>query len=1152
MKFEKLVLEKYGNYENREVVFRSDAHLHVIVGPNEAGKTSALSAIGDLLFGFPHTTTYDFLHTAQALRLGAVLRLQDGAHLGFRRRKGRSNTIVDASDKPIGDDLLDMVLRNFDRATFEKDYGLTAERLRKGGNELLQAGGDLAQSLAAGSTGLSALNRLRTTLQAEADELFTPRKTASKAFYVAADAYTEQTKALREAIVSADAVKQAEIACTEFTAQLTALEEEHKEISRDIARLKRVKQTRPKLAQISAAEDALAAMSDLPHATADDIERWGKALRDEAAAVEKIADNERSKNATADALAALTGDPAIIEEAATIGVLRERLGAADKARADLPKRETELRAVELHLDQAARDLGCSDREALLAAMPKPPVLARVQAIVRKRREADIRRQGLDENLKKACRRHADLAQQDENRGHVVDPEAFVAELERFASVPTEAERLRQLSADFDQALQDLSARATRLQPAAPPLEELVRLPLPNSADVDAMRRAREDRLRQKQNMTERQKEAAAGIAALERKLENLARGGAVATRADLTAARTARDAAFAALRGRLDADPAEHAAVLATLSEANLRLDMVTDSLLGDADRAAAKLTSEQELEKARDEEQRLHESLAQLNQAGKIALDDWRGLWSASGIEAAAPDTMRDWLSKVQDIRERHDKLSLERASVAALQGRLAELKPALLDLLERLGARNAKSLPIEDIYKDARRALSVLQKRWDERREQATLLKRAATDIAEHEAAIADLDAQLKAQAQQWAADMADISRNASAEADEADSALGIWQRADGNRKEREDLRHRIGTMHGDIESFEAGVADFCARIAPDLAAADPRAALNELEARLQKSRQDAADRQRLERELAARSKELADLQAARKAALEQVAKALAALSLDKAEALRPALDRLVDRIDLEAELARHRAELVPLAEGLSVDALRAEHAAVDPDGIDGEIDRLEQRSQQLLKETNEAAIAARDAQRGLDALLKGRNAATIAQQKQAAAAELLDISRRWLARAAAARLAAQAIERHRQSAQDPVIKRTSELFAYATAGAFAGIGDRFGDNDERVFKAVRASGEDVEISGLSDGSRDQLFLALRLALLEQRRGEALPFIGDDLLTSFDEERTGQAIEMLSEFGQARQVILFTHHRHVGEIARQRLGGRLDLIEL
>ena len=47
-------------------------------------------------------------------------------------------------------------------------------------------------------------------------------------------------------------------------------------------------------------------------------------------------------------------------------------------------------------------------------------------------------------------------------------------------------------------------------------------------------------------------------------------------------------------------------------------------------------------------------------------------------------------------------------------------------------------------------------------------------------------------------------------------------------------------------------------------------------------------------------------------------------------------------------------------------------------------------------------------------------------------------------------------------------------------------------------------------MRVEGLSEGARDQLFLSLRLALLERRAGEPLPFIGDDMLASFDDART------------------------------------------
>ena len=54
MRFVKLMLERYGRFEGCELDFRErQPDLHVIYGPNEAGKSTSLSAVSDLLFGFP-------------------------------------------------------------------------------------------------------------------------------------------------------------------------------------------------------------------------------------------------------------------------------------------------------------------------------------------------------------------------------------------------------------------------------------------------------------------------------------------------------------------------------------------------------------------------------------------------------------------------------------------------------------------------------------------------------------------------------------------------------------------------------------------------------------------------------------------------------------------------------------------------------------------------------------------------------------------------------------------------------------------------------------------------------------------------------------------------------------------------------------------
>ncbi len=129
-----------------------------------------------------------------------------------------------------------------------------------------------------------------------------------------------------------------------------------------------------------------------------------------------------------------------------------------------------------------------------------------------------------------------------------------------------------------------------------------------------------------------------------------------------------------------------------------------------------------------------------------------------------------------------------------------------------------------------------------------------------------------------------------------------------------------------------------------------------------------------------------------------------------------------------------------------------------------------------------------------------------------------------------------------------------RAGELFAGITGGTFLGLGQEFDDKDVLHLIGRRPSGEDVHVESMSEGARDQLYLALRLAYLEDygKRFEPIPFLGDDLFMTFDDTRTMNALVALAGLSQDVQPILFTHHKHVVEVAQEALGGDVDVMEI
>ena len=140
-------------------------------------------------------------------------------------------------------------------------------------------------------------------------------------------------------------------------------------------------------------------------------------------------------------------------------------------------------------------------------------------------------------------------------------------------------------------------------------------------------------------------------------------------------------------------------------------------------------------------------------------------------------------------------------------------------------------------------------------------------------------------------------------------------------------------------------------------------------------------------------------------------------------------------------------------------------------------------------------------------------------------------------------AALILEQRIEEYRQKNQAPVLARAGELFAKLTLGSYANLRDELNESGLPILLGVRPNDLEVAVDRMSDGTRDQLYLALRLATLEQylQRGEPMPFVVDEILIGFDDNRTKICLEVLTELASSTQVLVFTHHRRVVELAEK-----------
>lgn len=219
------------------------------------------------------------------------------------------------------------------------------------------------------------------------------------------------------------------------------------------------------------------------------------------------------------------------------------------------------------------------------------------------------------------------------------------------------------------------------------------------------------------------------------------------------------------------------------------------------------------------------------------------------------------------------------------------------------------------------------------------------------------------------------------------------------------------------------------------------------------------------------------------------------------------------------LEHSLAETPENLDPCLEPEDPEAIAATLSQVRE-----EFDRARHEEAEILSELTSLAGSTRPPARIQEDITWTRHQLTQLENEQAALALAL------------ATLEEAALQRHRRIA--PGLSRNASRFLERiTGGAHTEV--RVGPDLSLSLRSTQDGSE----AFLSKGALDQLYLALRLALVQRlsRNGERLPMLLDDPFANYDDTRLRAALELLREMGQEYQVLLFTCREDTARQAEQ-----------
>ncbi|MES0026652.1 MULTISPECIES: AAA family ATPase [unclassified Mesorhizobium] len=1144
MRLQRLDLIRYGKFTDGTIDFgpkpESGPDLHIVFGLNEAGKSTALSAYLDLLFGIEERSRYNFLHEYSAMRIGGVLELAGSEHT-FTRTKQRTNSLLNATGQSMSEVAITAHLAGLSRDAYTTMFSLDDETLEAGGKSILESRGDLGKLLFTASAGLGNASDTLNALEAEADALY--RK----------QAHGTELALLKKRLVD---VKSRRDAIDTLASTYEGLEAERLDASQQYGRtisdravlvarldtIARYVRAAPMLADM---RRKIARLDQLPDITSPARTWTGSVtelIDDDASLRTRLSANIDEVERLSAKVTAVDEDERILSISERIRSLAEGKVRHTAAGFDLPTRRMGLQILNNTVASCLAALGRSSEPDPAALLLPTVTVGVVRAMVEQRSGiATGARAARDEAA--AALDALQVARQRVGEERAV-PEPARARLgsalskARASGHKAEIKTAREAG---DAGTIRWKASLARLRPWNGDALALVNVAVPSAGQIAAWKTVASVLARNTAVLAERLAEYEGHHAMLAARLDALRASVDVVDDEAAAAIRRLRDDAWATHRAVLTGDTADDFAVALT------RDDVASAGrLAGAADlaeiRAMTRALAEATANLSRNgiqSQQLVKDADTQLLEI-RVAASDLLG-------EALEPSSER-LIERIEDqIEARSDalaaweqielaRLKAERAADAGEQIHL-EMRAALesVGIVSEPGDTLEAIMAIAELFLDRQRKVDAEYAealRMVSSKEEDLAARRVAVGVAER-------------REEEWLAGITEALKGTWLESGLSASGVGavLDQLAELSRslQEREDLQLRIDKMEADRANFLVEVIAVAVEADEPTKDGEPEQLATRLAERLERA-------ERTRETKASLGNELKRLKEAR----EILDTEISAHERRKNEVLGvfgvATLSEVVERDELLRERDGLRTTVAELEERvvaeLAVDGFdqaRSILEAIDFDNLAVEKAEGEQRLRQFVEIIQQQLIRQTRAADKLDAIGGDSAVARLDAERRTTLLEIEEKAVRYIELKLGIMSAGNALRIYRENHRSGMMARASDAFKLMTRGQYSGLTTQPVKGEE-VLIAVQRDGQSKLAEALSKGARFQLYLALRLAGYYEfaQFRPSVPFIADDIMETFDHIRSEEVFRLFGEMANTGQVIYLTHHKHLCEIAK------------
>ena len=1163
MKLERLELAPFGPFTETVLEFFSvTPGLHIIFGLNEAGKSSSLRGLRALLYGFPERTPDNFLTPSNQLRVGGVLVKEDGARLEFYRRKRRKSDLLDEQGNVLDPQSLKDYLGDINLETFQTLYGIDHASMVAGGKDILAQRGEIGQALFTAGTGISSLKHMIQELEEEAGALFKDRGTKQRINQQLRD-YKSLKKALRDATLKPADWSQLRKQLSETEAHKKELEQLSLAKRAELQRLERLKRVIPGLGRLEHLEQQIVALGPVV-VLPDDFGGHFQEVENRHQALILSLEQQRSRlTSLRSQLKNISTDRAPLDHREMIEDLHQRLGryrkdVADRARLD-GMRIAQRKEAGRMLEQLKSDMTLENIESLR------PILMRKQSIRALRSRYDRLEEKKKQYRNQKAEAERELSLLNSARLQLpsgVDFSDLESAVKRAQSLGPLDEQIDQAVAAVDELTETCQRDLQRLGIwqggykalliAGFPLLETVERFERQDNELQKERTARSDELSREQHdlQTLLQEQQLAGY------------GEQQFTERTLADARHKREQGWELLKRQwLEGEDIGSEAVqydpdqqLETAYEKQVQnADEIADQLRQEADHQARAVNLAARIEAARSKIEKLKQAVDAIDESVRQYQQQWQILWQDLELEPLGPAEMKSWLMGIEHLRRKVEELGSKERELHQREKIRQQHQQKVIALLP--DNQTGKDEQDEVLSTVLLKAESILKSAADQQKQRDALQQQESHYLKLQEQSshgLALLEEDLTRWRDDWQKLLVELNLGYEIVPGDVDDLLDTISHCFETYDKAADLQSRINGIDRDVGKFKEDAETIFSLITPDLKDRDLEQGVLELHGKLNRALQEDERFQLISTQIQELSSEIERDEVERARLLELLETFTKEAKCQDVRDLHVAIKTSDEYKKLKQHRDEHYESLLELCETIEISEIKRQVSAVNVDQLPSMIENLTREIESTVEpEIEQTLKRIGEITRELKSMDGTGRAADIASELEVTGARIETMVEDYVRLQLAIRLLREEIERYRSENQDPILQSGSEFFSRLTGNSFSQLQIDIDDSGNTIIVGQRDNGSRVGVEGMSDGTADQLYLALRLATLESRlaRFEPMPFIVDDILINFDDQRTETTLSALAALSEKNQVILFTHHQAVVETA-QRLDSEGEVV--